>query len=121
MKKGVTTQLEVMDKFGGPDVMTTDKDGIEVWVYDKTTSTVTSSSAQSGSQASHSEASAMAGYLGVPFIAGVAGAKSTADGQSAKVSQGTGKVERTAKTITFIIKFNPDKTVKDYAVRQSKY
>ncbi|MFZ2657755.1 MAG: hypothetical protein WAX69_22670 [Victivallales bacterium] len=121
VKKGVTTQMEIMEKFGGPDVMTTDKDGIEVWMYDKTTSTVTSNNAQSGSQAIHSEASAMAGYLGIPAIAGVTGAKNTVDGQSAQVSQGTGKVERTAKTITFIIKFNPDKTVKDYAVRQSKY
>lgn len=121
VKKCVTTQMDIMERFGGPDVMTTDKDGVEVWMYDKTTSTVSGSRAQSGSQAEHSEASVMAGFLGIPFIAGVGGAKSKTDSQSAQVSQGTETITRSSKTITFIIKFNPDKTVKDYAVRQSKY
>ena len=121
VKKGVTTQMEIMERFGGPDIMTTDKDGIEVWMYDKTTSTVSGSHAQSGSQASHSEASVMAGFLGIPFITGVGGSKSKSDSQSAQVSQGTETTTRSSKTITFIIKFNPDKTVKETAIRQSKY
>ena len=121
VKKGVTTQEEIMERFGGPDVMTTGKDGEEVWMYDKSTSTVSSSAAHSGSQAEKSEATMMAGFLGIPFIAGVAGGKTTAKGEAAQVSQDAGTVTRSGKTITFIIKFNADKTVKETAIRQAKY
>jgi len=121
VKKGVTTQMEIMERFGGPDVMTTGKDGEEVWMYDKSTSTVSSSSAHSGSQAEKSEVATMAGFLGIPFIAGVAGGKTTAKGEAAQVSQDAGTVTRSGKTITFIIKFNADKTVKETAIRQAKY
>lgn len=121
VKKGVTTQEDILELFGGPSTMTTDKDGVEVWMYDKTASTVSGNFAQSGSQAERSEASAMAAFLGIPLVGGVGGAKVSESGQSAQVSQGAENVTRSVKTITFIIKFNPDKTVKDYAVRQSSY
>ena len=121
VKKGVTTQQEIIDLFGGPSTMTTDKDGTEVWMYDKTTSTVSGSYAQSSSQASQSEASTMAAFLGIPFLAGVGAVKETGSSQLADVSQGANNVTRSVKTITFIIKFGEDKTVKDYAVRQSSY
>jgi len=121
VKKGVTTQEEIMERFGGPDVMTTSKDGEEVWMYDKSTSTVSSSSAHSGSQADKSEATVMAGWLGIPFLGGVAGGKTTAKGEAAQVSQESGTVTRSGKTITFIIKFNADKTVKETAIHQAKY
>lgn len=101
--------------------MTTDKDGTEIWMYDKTASTVSGNYAHSGSQAEKSEASVMAAYLGIPFVAGIAGATGTSKTQSAQVSQGTSNVTRSVKNITFIIKFNADKTVKDYSVRQSSY
>lgn len=121
VKKGVTTQQELIDLFGGPSTMTTDKDGTEVWMYDKTASTVTGGYAQSGSQASRSEASVMAVFFGIPLVAGVGSTTGSATTQSAQASQGTSTVTRSVKTITFIIKFNADKTVKDYAVRQASY
>ena len=121
VKNGVTTQQELIDQFGGPSTMTTDKDGTEVWMYDKTASTVSDSYAHSGSQASRSEASVMAGFFGIPLVAGVGGAKRSDNEQSAQISQGAGSVTRSVKTITFIIKFNPNKTVKDYSVRQASY
>jgi hypothetical protein len=121
VQKGVTTQQNIIDLFGGPSTMTTDKDGVEVWMYDKTSSTVSGSYAQSGAQASHDEANTMAAFLGIPLVAGVAGTSASANSQSAQVSQGTENVTSSVKTITFIIKFNPDKTVKDYAVRQASY
>lgn len=119
VKKGATTQQEIIELFGGPTTMTTDKDGTEVWMYDKTTSTVSGSSAQSGSQAGQRDANAMAVFLGIPFLGGIAGGKSSVKEQSAQVNQGTSTYSRTSKTITFILKFNADKTVKDYSVRQS--
>lgn len=36
--KGQTTQLEVMEMFGGPNVMTTNKSGETVWVYNRISS-----------------------------------------------------------------------------------
>lgn len=121
VKKGVTTQQEIVDLFGGPSTMTTDKDGTEVWMYDKTTSTVSGSYAQSGAQADKSEASVMASFLGIPLITGASSANAAAQSQSAQSSQGASTITRSVKTITFIIKFNEDKTVKDYAVRQANY
>lgn len=121
VKKGVTTQQDILELFGGPSTMTTDKDGTEVWMYDKTSSTVSGGYAQSGAQADKSEASVMASFLGIPLITGASSANTAAQSQSAQSSQGTSTITRSVKTITFIIKFNEDKTVKDYAVRQSSY
>ncbi len=121
VQKGVTTQNDIIELFGGPNTMTTDKDGTEVWMYDKTTSTTSSTQSASGAQADNSEARVMAEYLGIPFLAGVGGVNASTQSQSAQVSQAQGSVTNSVKNITFIIKFNPDKTVKDYAVRQSSY
>ena len=121
VKKGVTTQQEMLELFGGPSTMTTDKDGTEVWMYDKTTSTVSGSYAQSGAQADKNEASGMASFLGIPLVTGTSSANVAAQSQSAQSSQGASTITRSVKTITFIIKFNDDKTVKDYAVRQASY
>lgn len=121
VKKGITTQQEIIDLFGGPNTMTTDRDGTEIWMYEKTASTVSGNYAQSSSQAEKSEASNMATFLGIPLLAGIGESRSSANSQSAQVSQGQNYITRSVKTITFIIKFNDDKTVKDYAVRQSNY
>lgn len=121
VKRDVTTQQEIIDLFGGPSTMTTDKDSTEVWMYDKTTSTVSGNYAQSGAQADKSEASVMASFLGIPLITGTSSANAAAQSQSAQSSQGASTITRSIKTITFIIKFNEDKTVKDYTVRQANY
>lgn len=121
VKKDVTSQQEVLELFGGPNTMTTDKDGTEIWMYDKTASTVSGTYAQSSAQAEKSDASVMAAFLGLPLLGGVGAVKSTGQSQSATVGQGANSVTRSVKNITFILKFNSDKTVKDYAVRQSSY
>ena len=121
VKKGITTQQEIIDMFGGPSTLTTDPNGGEVWMYDKTSSSVAGGYSNTGSNASTDEAGAMATYLGIPLIAGVGSSRSSAQHQSAQASQSAVNISRTVKTITFIIKFNEDKTVKDYSVRQSSY
>jgi hypothetical protein len=35
LRVGTTTQMEVLDSFGGPNITTIDGDGREVWVYDR--------------------------------------------------------------------------------------
>jgi hypothetical protein len=121
VKKGVTSQQELLELFGGPSVMTTDKEGVEVWMYDKTTSTVSGSANQNAKQASQSEAKTMAAYFGIPLITGVGGIKASEKDQSNQEGHSQNSVTTSVKTITFIIKFNADKTVKDYSVRQATY
>ncbi len=126
VKKGVTTQQELIELFGGPSTMTTDKEGDEVWMYDKTASTTSGNYAQSAAQADKSSANAFAAFLGVampgiPAVLGGGAGASSSKSESAQVSQGASSVTHSVRTITFIIKFNPDKTVKDYAVRQASY
>ena len=121
VKKGVTTQLELLELFGGPSISTTDKDGTEVWMYDKTTRTTSTSSTLSGKQTRESEASVMAAALGIPFLGGVARAK----GKEKEISEGSSDSAGTSsvsiKTVTFIIKFNSNKTVKEYSIRQANF
>lgn len=121
VKKGVTTQVDILERFGGPNVMTADKDGTEIWMYDKTASTVSSTAKQTSAESRKSEAEAMAWYLGIPLIGGIAGAKAKGKEDTRTETESAGTVTRSVKTITFIIKFNADKTVKDIAVRQATY
>jgi len=121
VKKGLTTQAEILNLFGGPNVTTTDRDGTEIWMYDKTTSTTTTSGKQTTAATRKSEAEVMAGYLGIPLFAGIAGAKAKGKEDTKTESESAGTVTHSVKTITFIIKFNADKTVKDYAVRQATF
>lgn len=46
--KGKTTQLDLLQLFGGPSIATTDRDGVETWVYERT---ATQTDVQSNSQA----------------------------------------------------------------------
>jgi hypothetical protein len=121
VKKGVTTQLDLFELFGAPQQTTIDRDGTEVWMYDKTASTVSSTSKQMTAENRKSEAEVMAGFLGIPLVGGVGAAKAKGKEDTKVETEGTGIVTRSVKTITFIIKFNADKTVKDYSVRQASY
>ena len=35
LKKGVTKKLEVLEKFGAPNITTRDSSGMEVWTYQR--------------------------------------------------------------------------------------
>lgn len=121
VKKNVTTQQDLIELFGGPSVMTTDRDDTEVWMYDRTSTVSSSSYASSSTDADHSEAAVMAGFFGLSVPLGVGAAGGAYRGQSANVAKGSNSATHSVKTITFIVKFNPDRTVKDYAVRQASY
>ena len=106
--KGKTTQLELIQMFGGPNISTLDGDGLETWVYERSVSQTDVASKSQNWQA--------AANLGVAFGHVQAGV-SAGGGQS----QGASSTASSFRSLTAIVKFNADKTVKDYSVRASQF
>ena len=106
--KGKTTQLELIQMFGGPNISTTDGDGVETWVYERSVSQTDVASKSSNWQA--------AANLGLSFgnvQAGVSGGGGSAGSGASSASS--------FRSLTVIVKFNANKTVKDYSVRASQF
>ena len=106
--KGKTTQSDLLQMFGGPNISTTDGDGVETWVYERSVSQTDVVSKSDNWQA--------AANLGVSFghvQAGVAGGGG-ASGAAASTAS-------TFRSLTVIVKFSANKTVKDYSVRASQF
>lgn len=101
---GATTQLEVLETFGGPNVTTLDAQGNEVWIYDRQ-ATVTSSGTSGFS-------------IGMMLGAGGSGV-----GGAGGFGFGTSKSKssQTQRTMTLIIKFGSDKKVTDFKSRSSSF
>jgi hypothetical protein len=108
VRKGVTTQLELVQLFGSPNISTFDSAGIESWVYERT---VTQTEVQNNARSVQAAAN-----LGVFFGSGQAGG-----GASGGQSSSTGTVTSSVRSITVIVKFAPNKTVSDYSVRASYF
>jgi hypothetical protein len=106
--KGKTTQMDLIQWFGGPNISTVDADGVETWLYERSVSQTDVASKSQNWQA--------AANLGVSFGHGQGGA-SAAGGQSGSASS----TASSFRSLTVIVKFNPDKTVKDYSVRSSQF
>jgi hypothetical protein len=112
VKKDVTTQSELIELFGGPNISTTDAAGLETWVYERTSST----SDTAGSQDSkHLEAFFGAGGAAGPVAlgGGVAGGSRSSNDARRNV--------HSVRTLTVVVKFHPNKTVKDCSVRASYF
>ena len=92
LKKGETTQADVLGAFGAPNIITTDGSGDEVWSYQKNSMTATSSSD---------------GYYATIILAGV--------------NSGGGKYNQSTKTATLIIKFDQSKKVKDFKFMSANF
>lgn len=95
LKKNITTQQEVVETFGAPNLVTQNADGEESWTYQK--------------QATVSNASASSAFATIIL----AGASSSSSG-----------LEQSSRTITLIIKFkdiNGVKTVSDFSSRYSSF
>ena len=112
VKKNVTTQSDLIDMFGGPNISTTDKDGSEKWVYERTSSmNDTAGSAQDKNFNAFFGAGAGGG--GVAAGGGVSGGSKSSNTQQRSVNS--------VRTLTVVITFNADKTVKDYTVRAAYF
>jgi hypothetical protein len=108
VEKKVTTQAQLIELFGGPNIATTDSDGLETWVYERTaTQSQVSQDATVNSQVQR---------LGIFFGIGVTGN----DKASTQVDSHS-SVTSSIKTLTVIIKFNKDKTVQDFSVRTASF
>ena len=95
LKKNVTTQAEVVETFGAPNIVTSNGDGEEVWTYQKN-ATVSSGSSSSG-------------YATI-ILAGTSSSNSG--------------FEQSSRTMTLIIKFREVKGVKivsDFSSRSSSF
>ena len=101
---GTTTQLEVLETFGAPNITTLDASGQEVWVYDRQ-ATVTASGSSGFS----------VGMLVGGGGGGVAGGAGLGFGKSKS------KTEQTQRTMTLVIKFNASKRVADFKSRYSSF
>lgn len=106
--KGKTTQLELLQVFGGPNIATTDRDGVETWVYERS---ATQTDVQGGSQAAQGTASLGAFFKYVDVQAG----------GSMSRSQTASSTSSSIRSLTVIVKFAADKTVADYTVRASTF
>lgn len=101
---GVTTQTEVLETFGAPNITTIDAQGQEVWVYDRQ-ATVSSSGSDGFS----------IGMLLGGAGGGAAGGGGLGFGSSKSHSS------QTQRTMTLIIKFGSDKKVSDFKSRSSSF
>lgn len=108
VQKGKTTQSDLLQSFGGPNIATTDRDGTETWVYERT---ATQTDVQANSQAAQGAASLGAFFKYIDLQA------SGSVGRSASASSTSSSV----RSLTVIVKFAADKTVADYSVRASTF
>lgn len=92
LQKGVTTQTEVLEAFGAPNISTIDGEGREVWTY-RRHATVTSTT---GSNA----------YFNV-LVVGASG--------------GQGTESTSTQSMTLIIKFDENKRVSDFRSMASSF
>lgn len=91
LKKGMSSS-EVVEVMGSPNIITTDRDRNETWVYDKISSQTAKSYMEGGF---------------FPIIAGIGGS-----------SESSAKSQR---TLTVIIKFDDNKMVKDISYHSSSF
>lgn len=101
---GATTQAEILETFGAPNITTIDGSGSEMWVYDRH-ATVTSNSASGIS-------------IGMLALGGGDGA---GGGGGLGFGKNKSKAVQSSRNMTLIIKFDPQKRVSDFRSRSSSF
>jgi outer membrane protein assembly factor BamE (lipoprotein component of BamABCDE complex) len=104
LKVGETSQADILEKFGAPNITTIDGSGQEMWVYDRH-ATVTYDKSSGFS----------IGILGGGAGGGGGGAGGLGFGSSKS------KSSQSSRTMTLIIKFNANKIVSDFRSRSSSF
>jgi len=101
---GQTTQAEILENFGGPNVTSIDGTGQEMWVYDRH-ATVTSDSSSGFS---------------IGMLVG-AGGSDVAGGAGLGFGKKKSKSSQSSRSMTLIIKFDKNKVVSDFKSRSSSF
>ena len=107
IRKGMSA-AEVAEALGSPNIVTTDAEGQEVWIYDRISTDVTYSRDSGG------------GILGL-IIGGIAGDILLGGGASGSYSRSTGAESTTQRTLTVVIKLDEQKRVRDFAYHASRF
>jgi len=102
------SSADVVGVLGSPNMVTTDSKRRENWVYDKI-STETIYSRSSG------------GVNALVLGGAILGAGLVGAGGGAGYSSGAGASSTSQRTLTIIIKYNEDSTVRDFAYRYSSF
>lgn len=95
---------EVAEVLGSPNIVSTDEERREVWIYDKIATDAAYSSSSGGVNT---------------LILG--GGGSVAGGVGGSATQSTGASSTSQRTLTVIIKFDNDKKVRDFAYHTSRF
>lgn len=95
---------EVLESLGSPNVVSTDEQGREVWVYDKFATDVVTS--ESGGR-----------VVGIILSAG----SGAAGGVGGEFGGRAGATSSSQRTLTVIIKFDEQKKVRDFAYHASRF
>lgn len=107
IRKGMSA-ADVAETLGSPNIVTTDAEGREVWVYDKISTDVTYSKDSGGLGAALLIGSASGGVFG--------GGLGSAD-----YSRSAGARSKTQRTLTVVIKFDAQKKVRDFSYHSSRF
>lgn len=95
---------EVIQVLGSPNIVTTDEERREVWVYDKFSTETIYSTSNAG--------------VSVLVLAGIGNVLA---GGAPSVSNSSGASSKTQRTLTIIIKFDNDKKVRDFAYHSTSF
>lgn len=107
IRKGMSA-ADVAAALGSPNIVTTDENGREVWIYDKVSTDVSYSTSSGGG--------------GVALLIGTAVGNAIGGGLgSTSYTQAAGAQSKTQRTLTVIIKYDEDKLVRDFAYHSSKF
>jgi hypothetical protein len=131
IQKGKTTQAEIMETFGPPDMVTRSGSG-EMWGYDKVSREVAESA--TGARVGASSASgasvgggvgglvggAGAGVLG-GVLGGIGGSSGQAAAQSQQQSQQQARRTETTTTVFLLVYFTEKGVVSDYRLSATKF
>jgi len=101
---GTTSQYDVLETFGGPNVTTLDGEGREVWIYDRFATVSTTK--DSG--------------FSIGMLVGAAGG-AVGGGAGLGFSNKKSKASTSSRSMILILKFGPDKKLVDFKSRSSSY
>jgi hypothetical protein len=112
VKIGTATQADILAVFGAPNIITRDKNGNEVWTYDR--QSMASASEIAAWNAGGTATVGAAGIAGSTPVGGIVGG-----GGSAEKGSSSGQVS--SATFTLMITFDSNDVIKDYRMMATQF